>query len=61
LTYYLLLTNVATSVNLEFKMGLNRKIGPIQERKLTTQRLLILEVLQEFVGHIEAKELYWIL
>jgi Fur family ferric uptake transcriptional regulator len=40
------------------KMRLIRKTIPIQEHNLTTQRRLILEVLQEAEGPIDAKELY---
>ena len=39
-------------------MRLTRKNGPVQDRNLTTQRRLILEVLQEAQGPIDAKELY---
>jgi len=39
-------------------MRLTRKIIPIQEHNLTTQRRLLLEVLQEAQGPIDAKELY---
>lgn len=40
------------------KMRLIRKTIPIQEHNLTTQRRLLLEVLQEAQGPIDAKELY---
>jgi Fur family ferric uptake transcriptional regulator len=39
-------------------MRLTRKDPPTQNRNLTTQRRLILEVLQEAQGPIDAKELY---
>ena len=39
-------------------MRLTRKTIPVQEHNLTTQRRLILEVLQEAQGPIDAKELY---
>jgi len=40
------------------KVSLTRKTIPIQEHNLTTQRRLLLEVLQEAQGPIDAKELY---
>jgi Fur family ferric uptake transcriptional regulator len=40
------------------KMRLTRKTLPVQEHNLTTQRRLLLEVLQEAQGPIDAKELY---
>jgi Fe2+ or Zn2+ uptake regulation protein len=40
-------------------MSLNRKQGnPIQGRPLTNQRRLLLELLRDAEGHIDAKELY---
>lgn len=40
-------------------MSLNRKqTNPIQGHPLTTQRRLLLELLREAEGHIDAKELY---
>jgi Fur family ferric uptake transcriptional regulator len=39
-------------------MRLSRKTTPIREHNLTTQRRIILEVLQEAQGPIDAKELY---
>ena len=41
------------------KMRLTSNNRPLQDRNLTTQRRLILEVLQEAQGPIDAKELYW--
>ena len=40
-------------------MRLTSNNRPLQDRNLTTQRRLILEVLQEAQGPIDAKELYW--
>ena len=39
-------------------MRLTRNNTPLQDRNLTTQRRLILDVLQEAQGPIDAKELY---
>jgi Fur family ferric uptake transcriptional regulator len=39
-------------------MSLTRKTIPLKEHNLTTQRRLLLEVLQEAEGPVDAKELY---
>lgn len=52
------LTNLVANSILGMKMRLTRKTIPVQEHNLTTQRRLLLDVLQEAQGPIDAKELY---